>query len=384
MILLISYPAFASRVHRVERGETLYTIARDYGVYVQQIISRNNLKSQTIHPRQVLVIPEETVYYIRRGDTLYEISLELGIEMEELIEENNLDNPGRIFPGQILSLPGIRKQSSLFPSSVTTYEIQPGDTLYRISHRFGIAIDTLVNLNNLSNPDHLQIGQTLMIPEYSFSEMRNMYPEHFFLKGTSGEAKVALTFDDGPDAIYTPQVLDVLTEYEVPATFFYVGERTEEHPEVVERTVEEGHVLANHSWSHPALTGLSDLEVYEEVMDTELSMELISGQRTSFLRPPYGFVSQKNVEQLKELDYRIIQWSVDSLDWQEPTVDEILINTIPDIDDDAIILFHSAGGVTQDLSSTVEVLPELIHTLEVQGYEFVTVDQIIDFPPYKD
>ena len=384
LLLLFSQSISAAQVHRVSPGETLYTIARDYGVRIEEIIVMNNLKNpERIFESQVLIIPDRSVYYVESGDTLFQLAQNFNINIDVLIDKNNIENPDLLFVGQILRLPD-EIDDGFLSVSVQTYKIQPGDSLYSISHRFGISIDTIIHLNEISDPHNLTIGRILTVPEYSFSELRRMYPDNFFMKGTTGEEKVALTFDDGPEDIYTPQVLDVLDEFDVPATFFYMGVRAEAYPEIVERTVQEGHVIANHSWSHPALTRLTDLEVYEEVKSTEIIMEQITGLRTALMRPPYGLMSQKIVKQLKNLNYKIIQWDVDSKDWLDQGVDQILINTIPDIRDDSIILFHSAGGENQSYQATVDVLPELIFTLKVQGYEFVTVDEIIEERAYNN
>ena len=382
LLLFISIPITAMQVHRVSPQESLYTIAREYGVRVKQLISLNNLKNpQTIFPGQVLIIPGENVYYVRPGDTLFEIARELEVNMDELIAENNLENPDYLYVDQILQIP--ERESGYLTTSVKTYEVQPGDSLYQISHQFGISIDTLVLINDIIDPNTIMAGDIFNIPEYTFPELREMYPDHFFMRGNTGEDKVALTFDDGPDEVYTTQILDVLDEYGVPGTFFYMGSSAQAYPEVVERTVDEGHVIANHSWSHPQFTALTDLEVFHEVNDTEIILEQITGLPTSLLRPPYGLMSQKIIEQLRDYNYRIVHWDVDSQDWRDKDVDQILINTIPDINNDSIILFHSAGG-DQSFSATVEALPELIYTLEVQDYEFVTVDEILNVPAYKN
>ena len=382
-IILITAPALSgARVHRVTSGESLFIISRDYGVTITDIIETNNLKnSENIVPGQVLIIPPETVYYVRPGESLYDIAQNLEVQLEELIHENRITNPDLIYPDQVLEIPAVPEKEML-TTSVKIHTVQPGDTLYLISHQYGISIENLITLNSIHEPENLYPGDKLSIPEYSFSQLRVMYPEHFFHQGDSTSGKVALTFDDGPDDNYTPQILDVLNEHEISATFFYMGSRAERYPEVVQQAVADGHIIANHSWSHPDLTRLQDTEVYEEIKDTEIIMEETTGKRTGLLRPPYGLISQKILNQLKQLDYRVIQWNVDSLDWQDQDVDQILINTIPDIDDGAIILFHTAGGEATNLQPTVDVLPELIFTLKVQGYEFVTIDKLLDIPAY--
>ena len=382
LIITISFSVLGAQVHRVVPGESLFLISRDYGVTIEDIRDMNNLKNrQNIFPGQVLIIPPESVYYVQPGETLYEIADILEVSLEELIYKNQIDNPNLIYPQQQLKIPS-SPRSDMLTTSVIIHTVQPGETLYIISHQYGISIDNLISLNNIYEPNELFPGDELSIPEFSFSELRTMYPQHFFHQGTTDSAKVALTFDDGPDETYTPQILDVLDELDIPGTFFYVGFRAQRYPQVVQETVDRGHIIANHSWSHPDLTRLRDIEVYEEIKETEIVMEETTGKRTTLIRPPYGLISQRVLDQLQQLDYRVIQWSVDSLDWQTQDIDQILINTIPDIDDGAIILFHSAGGENQSYQATVDVLPELVYTLEVQGYEFVTIDELLDISPY--
>ncbi|MFW5788044.1 MAG: LysM peptidoglycan-binding domain-containing protein [Halanaerobiales bacterium] len=387
LIIILSFSSLilADQVHRVSSGDSLYLIAREYGVTIEEIINKNNLKNgSSIVPRQVLIIPEKSVYYVQAGDTLAQISEKIDVNMDDLIEVNKITNPGLIYPDQILKLPEQKKEQYIMKTSVKTYRIKSGDTLYSISQKFGVAINNLITLNNIQEPKNLTIGQKLNIPEYTFSELSTMYPTNFFHHGDTTSNKIALTFDDGPDTKYTPQILDVLNKHEVPATFFYLGKRIQKNPQVAIRTVQEGHVIANHSWSHPELTRLNDLKVYDEIKETEIAIAKSSGPQTGLIRPPYGLISQKIMEQLKNLNYRVIQWSVDSRDWQDQDVDQILINSIPDIQGGGIILFHSAGGKKQSFQATVDVLPELIYTLEVQGYEFVTVDELLDIPAYNN
>ena len=101
------------------------------------------------------------------------------------------------------------------------------------------------------------------------------------------------------------------------------------------------------------------------------------------MRPPYGAVIPATLEILKDMDYKAINWSVDSVDWRDQDVDKILINTLPDVRGGGILLFHDAGGEGQSRAATVAALPEIIHTLRTQGYEFVTVDELLGIPGYK-
>jgi len=210
-----------------------------------------------------------------------------------------------------------------------------------------------------------------------------MFSENFYLRGPAGGAKVALTFDDGPDGKYTGQVLDVLKKYGALATFFLIGEKSIRFSEVVDRIDREGHVIGNHSWSHPDLSKVGIERLNFEIMETERVLEKITGRNTALIRPPYGAVSKEAIEYMMDLNYKAVNWSVDSVDWRDRDVDQILINTLPSVRDGGILLFHTAGGEGQSLAATVAALSEVIYTLKVQGYEFVTVDELLSIPAYK-
>ncbi|RQD73381.1 MAG: LysM peptidoglycan-binding domain-containing protein [Candidatus Syntrophonatronum acetioxidans] len=330
------------------------------------------------------------VHRVAPGESLYSIAKDRGIGMEKILEKNDLINPHQLYPGQVLIIPREEK----------TYIVQPGDTLFKISTHLQIPLRELARANNINNWNLIYVGQPLVLPplgstpglqppppetsyEYTLSQLVRMFPETFFLRGSFHTRTLALTFDDGPDGRYTPQVLDVLKEYQVPATFYLMGSRAERHPEVVKRIVEEGHVIGNHSWSHPDLRRLSKERLIEEILKTESILEKITGLKTALMRPPYGGVNKEILKTMKSLEYRVINWSVDSVDWRDREVDQILLNTLPDTNNGGILLFHSAGGEGQSMAATVEVLPELINTLRFMGYNFVTVDELLGIPPYK-
>ncbi len=388
LILLFSLHGWAAQVHRVKPDESIYTIARQYGVTANEVIAKNNLRSpDDIFIKEVLIIPDRNspgIYRVQTGDTLYKISQKLGIPLKTLASINGLSSKGQLYVRQVLYIPYRYR----FPQ---TYTVKPGDTLYNISSHFGLTVDEIVLFNNINKGNNLEVGQTLKIPalpprqpdQKKSPQYTSLFPDTFYLNGSTGSYKIALTFDDGPDKIYTPRVLDVLDRYNVPATFFLMGNRVEKYPEVVKQIEEEGHLIANHTWSHANLTKISEDKLAEELLTTEAAVENITNQKTSLSRPPEGAVSEDVIKQLKELNYRVIFWSVDSRDWLSRNVDQILINTLPNIRKDSIILFHSAGGKDHDLSATVEVLPELIETLRMRGFTFVNLDELLSVPAYK-
>ncbi|OIJ12286.1 chitooligosaccharide deacetylase [Anaerobacillus arseniciselenatis] len=214
--------------------------------------------------------------------------------------------------------------------------------------------------------------------------LQQRYPETVFLQGPETENKIAITFDDGPDPRFSEQVLDVLAEYNVPATFFVMGSRAIAYPEIVERMVAEGHIIGNHTYFHPNLVKEGDLATLErEVTRTEDTLNDIIGYRTKLFRAPYGFLYNELVEKLAEMTYSIIVWSVDSLDWQEDPPEVIADNVTNNVHPGAIILMHDGGDWDDDRTNTIASLREIIPTLLEQGYEFVTVPELLNIPYQK-
>lgn len=211
--------------------------------------------------------------------------------------------------------------------------------------------------------------------------LQQRYPDIFFLQGPADQKRVALTFDDGPDPRFTNGVLDVLSQYKVPATFFMLGSRAVANPDIVRRVQNEGHVIGNHTYSHPNLTEESDLGTLErEVSRTEDALNDIIGYRTKLFRPPYGFLYNELVEKLRDMNYNVIAWSVDSLDWQEDPVEEIASRVLDNVENGSIILMHDGADSVGDRTNTIESLKKIIPTLQEQGYEFVTVPELLNIP----
>ena len=325
----------------------------------------------------------EQVHRVAAGETLSGIASSYGITTDSLLGNNQyVVNPDLIHPGLVLIIPDSSRQY---------YVVRPGDTLSEISQRFEVSVPILANLNDIENVDLLYVGQILLIRfqplereelaavENTLSPIANRFPDTFFFRGEPDGLRVALTFDDGPDSVETNAVLDVLQRYGVPATFFLLGSNIPGNADVVERLVAEGHTVANHSTTHPDLRTLTEEQLRNELLTLENAVYDITGLRTALMRPTYGFINDDVLRQVGDLGYRAIQWSVDTKDWRDIDIDQVLINTMPNIRDGSIILMHDY--LTQ--SVTKEVLPEIIHSLKSQGYTFVTVDELLGVNAYK-
>ncbi|PSL48546.1 peptidoglycan/xylan/chitin deacetylase (PgdA/CDA1 family) [Salsuginibacillus halophilus] len=215
----------------------------------------------------------------------------------------------------------------------------------------------------------------------ALDELQELFPDNVFLSGPTDQNQIALTFDDGPDPRFTPGVLDVLEEFDVPATFFVMGARAEAEPGLLQRMQDEGHIVGNHTFWHPDLVEEGDVAtLLNEVDRTDEIIEEVLGFEPILFRPPYGFLDEELASELVERDYSIIAWSVDSLDWQDLTPDEIRTNVVDDIAPGAIVLMHDGAVAQEDRTETIEALREIIPELQAQGYEFVTVPDLLNIP----
>lgn len=179
--------------------------------------------------------------------------------------------------------------------------------------------------------------------------------------------RVALTFDDGPHATYTPEVLDLLKSYNAKATFFLLGSRVDFYPDIVQRIVNEGHEVGNHTWDHRDLTKLGRETIRHEINDTNEAIKKAAGVEPALFRPPYGAMNQRVME---VLDVPEISWTVDTLDWKYRDPEHILSIVKENTHDGSIILMHDIHG------TSVEGLKLVLSYLEKEGYEFVTVTDL--------
>ncbi len=189
------------------------------------------------------------------------------------------------------------------------------------------------------------------------------------------EKYVALTFDDGPHKYRTDEILDVLEENDVKATFFTVGVMVKEYPQVVQRIISEGHEIGNHTYSHLKMKKLSREGIMFEIEETEKLLYENFEYRPKLFRPPEGWCSQIVSAVAKELDYDIILWNIDTLDWAHNSKENIVSGIEEKIKPGSIILFHDYIG---NNSYTAQALSEIIPKLKIKGYEFLTVSELIE------
>ena len=187
---------------------------------------------------------------------------------------------------------------------------------------------------------------------------------------------VAITFDDGPHPQNTPRLLDMLRARNIKATFYVIGRSVDVHPQIVRRTVAEGHEIGNHTHTHRLLSKLSDSEVRTELSRCRDAIGRAAGVQPRTMRPPYGGLLQRQRELVhSEFGYPTILWSVDPLDWKRPGPSVVASRILSGASSGGIILAHDLH------SQTVDAMPAALDGLLRRGYKFVTVSQLLAMKP---
>ncbi len=186
--------------------------------------------------------------------------------------------------------------------------------------------------------------------------------------------KIALTFDDGPHPRNTPEILKILNKYGVKATFFVIGVNVKNYPETLSMVVEAGHELGNHTYSHQVLKSKNKQDISKEIIDTEREISKKTEYSTTLIRPPCGFYDDKLISLANENDYKVVLWNVDTHDWAHASVEDIVTTVTKTVNGGDIILFHD---YISGENNTPEALRIIIPRLLKQGYEFVTVSELL-------
>lgn len=195
-------------------------------------------------------------------------------------------------------------------------------------------------------------------------------------------AWAALTFDDGPNASYTTQILDTLKRYRIKAVFFLLGKNVEYYPSIARRIKKEGHLIGNHSYSHSHLTRLSKKKVLWQIERAERAYKEVLGVRPQFFRPPYGEYNKTQEELIKAKGYALIGWGPCAQDWKNPNAAVIARRIISQTRNSSIILLHDGANIRHNESrlNTVHALPIIIEGLKKRGFGLVRLDRICQGP----
>ena len=244
-------------------------------------------------------------------------------------------------------------------------------------------------LDELKSPLHLAPTPTLVRtprPVPSPSPTRPLPPQlsqaiatlrahdRLLFNGNTSIPEIALTFDDGPNPYYTPQVLNILEKYHVKATFFCIGRQVAAYPALVRQEYMAGHIVGNHSWSHPDMALLSPANINLQLVSTSNAIQKATGVRPIYFRPPYGVMSVPVLTQAYHLGLTTIIWNDEARDWQLPGMSVIIERIFGLARNGAIILLHDGGG---NRSQTVAALPYIIKGLRARGYQLVTIAQLM-------
>jgi peptidoglycan/xylan/chitin deacetylase (PgdA/CDA1 family) len=183
---------------------------------------------------------------------------------------------------------------------------------------------------------------------------------------------IAMTFDDGPHPQNTPRLLDILRARNVKATFYVIGRSVDLYPQIVRRTVAEGHEIGNHSYTHRLLSKLGDSELRQEMSRCHEAVGRAAGVRMRTMRPPYGGLLQRQRELVHaEFGYPTILWAVDPLDWKRPGPSVVTSRILSGTNAGSIVLAHDLHA------QTVDAMPATIDGLLKRGFKFVTVSQLL-------
>ena len=260
-------------------------------------------------------------------------------------------------------------------------DLEPLPTSDRVAH---IGKGDFLRVAPRSGNGHRQVTAQ---PDGLWSERYQSFPGFTTLyhSGAGHPEQVALTFDDGPDPEWTPQILDILREKQAKASFFLVGLKAESRPDLVRRILEEGHEVGVHTYFHPDLSTVSQRRLVLELNATQHLLEGLLHRSTLLFRPPYNVDSRPGLAEevqpllhAQDLGYVTVAQSLDTQDWDRPGVAAILAKVKAGRGEGNTLLMHDAGG---DRTQTVEALPRIIDWLRARGDEIVPLGALAGIPP---
>ncbi len=204
---------------------------------------------------------------------------------------------------------------------------------------------------------------------------RRVKKSQILRRGPAGTRGVALTFDDGPTRGTTPKILDILKNAKVKATFFMVGRNVRRNPDLARRAVQEGHLVANHTWDHPHQGSTDDWR--QQIHHTEVALFNAGVKPSLYFRPAHGIINPKVVRASSDLGYTIVLYTLLSSDWERPGVQALTKQVVWRATPGGILVLHDGSG---DRSQTIEALPKIIEGLRRRGLEPIRLDHLLDRP----
>lgn len=207
----------------------------------------------------------------------------------------------------------------------------------------------------------------------------SLLSKQVFWQADTESKKIALTFDDGPHSIYTPQILEILNDFAIPATFFLIGSNVRSQPEIAEQILQSGYQIGNHTYTHPNLTKLENHQIEFEILETKKEIENTCGVTTHLMRPPYGLFNKKTLRIIDKTNHKAVIGDVYPRDTTLPGSSKIVKRVISRTRKGSVIILHD--GVTYEgmkRSQTVTAVRELIPLLQNNGFTFVSLIELID------
>lgn len=229
---------------------------------------------------------------------------------------------------------------------------------------------TYKRLKLFPTPPHKLMIPSQLPPQYVPKRFRGQIitrrPQHF------KEKIVALTFDDGPDPFVTPIILDSLRRFKAKATFFIIGERGKEWPQLLQREAREGHAVESHSFSHPH-EEINTWHAWRELQRSALVIATWTGRPPTLFRPPYGHLHNNLTKMALQLNMCVVRWTICSYDGNRQTAEDVVEAATRHVHPGDIILLHDG----RDRLATAKALPEILRRLAAQGFRFVTMPQLL-------
>jgi peptidoglycan-N-acetylglucosamine deacetylase len=200
-----------------------------------------------------------------------------------------------------------------------------------------------------------------------------------FAAGMRGSKQIALTYDDGPNDPHTLKLLDVLAKHSVRATFFMIGRYVQQRPDIARAVAQAGHVIGNHTFTHPLLIFESEARTRAQLVNCHQALEDAIGEHSNLFRPPFGGRRPATLRIARELGLRTIMWNVTGYDWNAPPAAVIEKKIARQLRGGDVILLHDGGhrAMAADRAQTVIATDNLIQRYRDQGYQFVTVDEML-------
>lgn len=214
---------------------------------------------------------------------------------------------------------------------------------------------------------------------YAFVNIHSDFLTKAYCSADTPLKEIAITFDDGPHAEFTPKILSKLAEFKVPATFFVIGKNISGNENLLRQMDSEGHVIGNHTFTHSFFIDFKGADGFtEELTRTADAISKVIGKRIKLFRPPYGVITPNLAKAAKNLKYDIIGWNVRSLDTTRISEKAILKQMLEQIKPGAIILFHDTSD------KTINVLEQTLHIVRQNGYNIVSIDHLLKITSYEE